>query len=82
MSKAEMAVHRVVPNSIRFERQDLAARGNEFVVVDLVCSTESGDEFRFKMFFDELPHSHPVTVDLGGLTQRTELFDEGEDNGS
>ena len=81
MSKAEMAVHNIDPESLRFERQELETSMGQFVVVDLICETEGGDEYRLKMFMDELPHSHPVVVDLGGLTQRTELFDKGGDDG-
>ena len=71
MSKAEMAVHHIKPDSLRFERQNLSldeqSRGGQFTVVDLICESESSDEFRLKMFMDETLWHTPVSVDLGGI---------------
>ncbi len=73
MSKAEMAVHYIKPDSLRFERKDLRVGledgGAQFTVVDLFCESVSGDEFRLKMFMDGTPWEWdtPVSVDLGGI---------------
>ncbi len=71
MSKAEMAVHYIKPDSLRFERKDLRVGieddSAQFTVVDLFCESVSGDEFRLKMFMDGTPWDTPVSVDLGGI---------------
>jgi len=66
MSKAEMTVHDIKPDSLRFERQDLRT-DLQFVVVDMVCNSDKGDEFRLKMFMDRTRHDQVVTVNLAGF---------------
>ncbi len=69
MSKAEMSVHYIKPDSLRFERQNLRSQGKQFTVVDLFCETEEGDEFQLKMFMDETSWRAPVSVDIGDAVE-------------
>lgn len=67
MSKAEMAVHYIKPDSLRFERQNLRCDGVSFTVVDLFCESETGDEFRLQMFMDNTAWRTKVEVNVAGL---------------
>jgi hypothetical protein len=84
MSKAEMTVHNIKPDSLRFERSNLSLGkgdgGHQFTVVDLFCQSVHGHEFRLQMFMDDTPWNAPVTVDIGGIKIKG-IDEEGCENG-
>ncbi len=71
MSKAEMSVHYIKPDSLRLERANLSLGPEDgrkqVTVVTLICESEDGDEFRLQMFMDNTAWRTKVEVDVAGL---------------